>query len=445
MKEIEISSFFSGREVEEIARGTSLVERKSPITGLKFLLAFTTGLLNTPDGTLAQLAGFLSVACQTGVSAQAVDGRISAKAKEFMRLLMEKALSMSERTLRIGPEILAGFKHIYVTDSTNFELHASLADKFKGSGGGASMASMRIQLVFDYLAGTMHVEIGDAKLSDPKTLQRIIRERKLDMSGKCLFIQDLGYFKTATFADIAECPGKYFLSRLMFGVNIHDLQGQNIRFREILKRKPKRIDMNVMIGGLECRLVGTRLPDEVVNQRLRRANSESERKGGITDDYRIFLHYALFITNLPDAYDMNTLFLLYRIRWRIELIFKTWKSILNMHRIRSAREERVMCEVYGKLILAAFSSMICAAAEETLAWGTLISLHRAMRQMRSAAFGWAKAIMHGCGKHAQFIMDLSEQIARLCVKRNQKKRPTLEQLLSEAIMPKELKIQKKES
>jgi hypothetical protein len=436
MKGIEISRFFSGKEIEEIARGTSFVERESPITGFKFLLTFTTGLLNTPDGTLAQLAGFLSGACGTGVSAQAVDGRINAMAREFMGVLFEKAIAMSGRTLGIGAEILAGFDHVYVTDSTNFELHPSLADKFKGSGGDASKASMRIQLVLDYVTGKMHVEIGDAKLSDPKTLQKIIKERKLDMSGKCLFIQDLGYFKTLTFEDIAERPGQFFLSRLMFGVNIHDLQGRKVNLPEMLKNRPGKIEMDVMIGNLGCRLVGIRLPDEVVNRRLRRANSESERKGGITEGYRLFLHYAFFITNLPDEYDRKTLFLLYRIRWRIELVFKTWKSILNMHRIRSAREERVMCEVYGKLILAALSSMICAAAEEMLAWGTVVSLHRAMRQMRVMAFGWAKAIMRGCGKHAEFIMNLSEQIARLCVKRKQKKRPTLEQRLNETAMAK---------
>ncbi len=443
MKELKISRFFSGRDVEEIARGTKLVERKSPITGFKFLLTLTTGLLNTPDGTLAQLAGFLSGVCRTDVSAQAVDGRINENAQEFMRLLMEMALAMSERALGISADIIACFKHIYLADSTNFELHPSLADKFKGSGGGASKAAMRIQLVFDYVNGTMHVEIGDAKLSDPKTLQRIIRERKLDISGRCLFIQDLGYFKTATFADIADIPDSFFLSRLMFGVNIHDMRGQKLNLREILKGKPGKIDTNVMIGGLKCRLVGTRLPDEVVNRRLRRANSESERKGGITDDYRRFLHYAFFITNLPEDYDLETLFLLYRIRWRIELLFKTWKSILNMHKIRSARIERVMCEVYGKLILAALSLMICAAAEEMTAWGTVISLHRAMRQMRVMAFGWAKAIMRGCKKHAEFILELSEQIAILCVKRKQKKRPTLEQLLTEAVMPKGRKNQKK--
>ncbi|OGJ85687.1 MAG: hypothetical protein A2268_16940 [Candidatus Raymondbacteria bacterium RifOxyA12_full_50_37] len=83
--EIDMLRFFSKREVEALARETALVERRSPITGIKFLLTFTTGLLSVPDGTLAQLAAFLSCACQTDVSAQAVDERINAMAMEFMR------------------------------------------------------------------------------------------------------------------------------------------------------------------------------------------------------------------------------------------------------------------------------------------------------------------------------------------------------------------------
>jgi hypothetical protein len=42
-----------------MAKDIGFVERRSPVNGLRFLLTFTTGLLNTPDGTLAQLAAFL--------------------------------------------------------------------------------------------------------------------------------------------------------------------------------------------------------------------------------------------------------------------------------------------------------------------------------------------------------------------------------------------------
>ena len=313
--EIDISSFFCREELERMARSTSFVERSSPIDGFKFLLTFTTGLLNTPDGTLAQLAAFLSSACGTKVSAQAVDERINVMAEEFMRLCLEKAISMSRRPLEFEEGILAGFDHVYVIDSTNFELHPSLADVFKGNGGGASKASMRIQLVLDYLKGTIHVKIGDTTLSDPKTLYDIVDMQLLDMSGKCLYLSDLGYFKTATFEKVVAIPGQYFLSKLMFGVKLLDKYGKTLDLQGLLKKSPESFDMTVQIGGLTCRLVGRRLPDNVVNQRLRKANEASERTGGITDAYRLFLQYAMCITNLPVQYGEKALFVLYRIRW----------------------------------------------------------------------------------------------------------------------------------
>ncbi|HBC89040.1 MAG TPA: hypothetical protein DCZ94_19035 [Lentisphaeria bacterium] len=231
-----MSRFFSNREMEALARSTAFVERRSPITGFKFLVTFTTGLLNTPEGTLAQLAAFLSGACQTAVSAQAVDERINTMAMEFMRQCLQKSISMSRRPLDLDEGVLVGFDHVYVIDSTNFELHPSLADIFKGNGGGASKASMRIQLVLDYLEGTLHVEIGDTKLSDPKTLHDIVERRGLDMSGNCLYLSDLGYFKTSMFEKIDAVPGQYFLSKLMFGVGIGDESGGQINLHDMLKK-----------------------------------------------------------------------------------------------------------------------------------------------------------------------------------------------------------------
>ena len=431
--ETDISRFFSRKELERMARSTSLVERRSPLNGFKFLLTFTTGLLNTPDGTLAQLAAFLSGACGVTVSAQAVDGRIDAMAEEFMRQCLAKVISMSKRPLEFDSGILAGFDHVYVIDSTNFELHPSLADVFKGCGGGASKASMRIQLVLDYLKGTIHVSIGDATISDAKTLYSIVDMHLLDMSGRCLYLSDLGYFKTATFEKVAANPRQYFLSKLMFGVKLLDRHGKAIDLQGMLKKFPEGFDMMVRIGGLACRLVGRRLPDNLVNQRLRKANEASERTGGITDAYRLFLHYALCITNLPEQYDEKALFVLYRIRWRIELVFKTWKSILAMHKIRSSKRERVMCEVYGKLILAALSSMVCAASEACLD-GMVVSLHRAMRHMRVTAMAWALAIVAGARSHMKFIGSMARDIARLCTKRSQRKKMTIEHIVAQTFV-----------
>jgi hypothetical protein len=424
--EIELQPFFAEAQMEHLARECALVERTSPITGFKFLLTFTTGLLHTPNGTLAQLAAFLSSVCKTQVSPQALDERLNVAAVAFMRCCLEKALAMAKRPRGLDGGVLAEFDHVYLIDSTNFDLHPSLREIFKGSGGAASKAAMRIQLVLDYLTGRLYVEIGDAKLCDAPTLQRLVESHVLDLSGHGLFLSDLGYFKTATFQSLKKNE-QYFLSKLMFGVTLQDATGAKLDLQALLKKAPVALDLVVTIDEQTYRLVGQKLPDEVINQRLRKANraAQSKRGGTITDAYRLFLQYALFLTNLPPSYGMDVLFTLYRIRWQIELVFKTWKSILAIHKIRSAKEERVRCEVYGKLILAALSSLITAAAERQCN-PIVVSLHRAMQHLRTVAIPWAVAILQGASALAAFVAKQALEIVRLCKKHRQTNKPTIE-------------------
>jgi hypothetical protein len=153
--EVNVVRFFDPDEVEAMARKCGFVQRRSPVTGMRFLLTFTTGLLNTPDGTLAQLAAFLGATCGATVSAQAVDERINAAAKEFIGLCLRRALEMAAAIPRGAGEVLDRFTHVYILDSTNFELRPALAPHFKGNGGGASPAAMRIQFAFDYRTDTI--------------------------------------------------------------------------------------------------------------------------------------------------------------------------------------------------------------------------------------------------------------------------------------------------
>ena len=412
-----------------MARSCGFVQRKSPITGFNFLLALSTGLFNSADASLAQITAFLSSVCGVEVSAQAVDGRIQVEAMAFMRLCLEKALAMSTRPRVFDRGALAGFDHVYIIDSTTFDIHPSLQGVFKGSGGSGSASSMRIQLVLDYLTGRLYVECGDTKLCDAPTLHRLIDNRTLDVSGNCLFLFDLGYFKIATFSAMSQ-QGLHFISKLAFKVTLHDVTGLKLDLKDILKGSPESLDMAVTMDGRPYRLVARKLPEAVVNQRLRKANKTANDNHGrsVTDDYRRFVGYAIFLTDLPPSYDMDVLFTLYRIRWQIELVFKTWKSILGIHKIRSARLDRLMCEVYGKLIVAALSSEMTAAAEspsDTI----VVSQHRAMKHLQMVANQWALAIMLGGEALNTFVDQQSRLIARRCKKHRQKNKPTIETLI----------------
>jgi hypothetical protein len=80
---------------------------------------------------------------------------------------------------------------------------------------------------------------------------------------------------------------------------------------------------------------------------------EHAKKRGTTlsQTYLFMLGWTLFVTNAPDTMiTVKQACDFYRIRWQIELIFKLWKSYCGLNHIQAWRKERVLTELYAKLI-----------------------------------------------------------------------------------------------
>lgn len=41
---------------------------------------------------------------------------------------------------------------------------------------------------------------------------------------------------------------------------------------------------------------------------------------------------------------------IYSLRWQIEIVFKTWKSLFGINRCHNVKQERLECHLYGQLI-----------------------------------------------------------------------------------------------
>jgi IS4 transposase len=72
---------------------------------------------------------------------------------------------------------------------------------------------------------------------------------------------------------------------------------------------------------------------------------------------------GFYVTDVPEKiWEAEVVGTVYRLRWQIELTFKDWKSLMNIHILRGTRKERVGCFLYGRLISVVVATIICGFA-----------------------------------------------------------------------------------
>ena len=105
----------------------------------------------------------------------------------------------------------------------------------------------------------------------------------------------------------------------------------------------------------KVRLIAFRVPEDTANLRRLKLKQNAKKKGRTPSKKSLSLcDWSLFITNCDeDIVPGEMIRSLYRVRWSIELIFKNWKSILNIHKNNAkTNEHSLRCELYAKLIFA---------------------------------------------------------------------------------------------
>ena len=225
--------------------------------------------------------------------------------------------------------LFSPFGEIYLQDSTIIALPEELKDYLSK---GRQKSSIRLQVIYALFLGSFReFGMGSFTDNDQGASGGII---KLLKQGD-LVIRDLGYFVLNVFSQIASV-GALFLSHLRYGINIYDAHtGQQIQLKEVLK--DSIIDRQVLLGAKEklpCRLVAVKLPDHVAAERRRKAKEDRDKRLNHSKEYMESLGWAIFITNISaQVWSPEQILKAYRIRWHIEIIFKGWKSHLNMARL----------------------------------------------------------------------------------------------------------------
>lgn len=364
----QIKDKLSELPIEDLAWEYGFYKRQPrKITATGFVTAFFNGLCSTRHLSLNQwsmnlfFAGLDNGKCGQDVSPQALEKRLGFSRIPFMEALLHKAMEYS-LARSLGQELFQQkkmfrpFGRVLVQDSVGFNLPANLNTFFTGSRrmDGSSNATVKVQAVADVFAQQyLSFDLGPYTRNDQSYSADILQLLQKDD----LVIRDLGYFSTAILKKV-EQKGAYYLSRLKFPITLYDEQGKILDLMKLLRKAKQKgwayLDRQVLISAehkFACRMVALKVPAAAVRQRQRKARHSRNNQNRYTGEHFERLEWTILITNVDrDNWKPRQVARAYAVRWRIEILFKIWKSGLGMHRqflgIQSLSPPKVQIMVY---------------------------------------------------------------------------------------------------
>jgi hypothetical protein len=343
--------------IDQAAKASGFVKRQSrKLTGLLFVQA---AVLLVAQGavSLRRWAVLIGVLGHLSLSKQALWERVGPQAIEFLRACLGLVIGRNVVADRSLPGALKHFKRVLVQDSTLIKLCPGLAKSFPGSANhrGSKSGQLRIQAVYDLVTQQfLSFSLSSFRRNDQAAAFDI-----LSLVGKGdLVLRDLGYFVLASLQQIADA-GAFFLSRLRSDCSLWDATtGRPLDLLKQLKRYGN-LDRQVLVGAqqLPCRLVAIKLDEATAAERRRRARLNRDKRCHPSQRDLQLLGWALFITNVSrHQVSAQAVARIYGLRWRIETIFKSWKSHFKITTVPQGSASALQVVIYARLIfLTAFA------------------------------------------------------------------------------------------
>lgn len=334
------------KRADELGRETGFVQRRSKVTGSKFSQIAILGWLAKPNGSLNELSQ-MAAGLGVEVSAQGIDERFGPSSAELMRRLLMEAVGEAMQAEAAPIPLLQRFQGVDLLDSTVIVLPDALGEQWPG----CDQAALKVMVEWDWLSGRLDLRLLPGRSHDQKNGLAAC----VPSAGR-LRMGDVGFFNLKHFRRMDEA-GAYWLSRLKAGTSLFaDLQADPVSITQLLgKASTDEFEISLWLGQnsrVRCRLFARRLSRELADERLRKLRYEAQREGKTLSADQITLAcWSVLITNVPQALlSLTEAFVLYRVRWQIELLFKLWKSEAHLDVSRSSAPWRVLTEIFAKLL-----------------------------------------------------------------------------------------------
>ena len=359
------------------------------------------------------------------MSKQSLQDRFTDEAADFMQKMVSHALT--ERLHR-SPSAHEKFNRIIIGDSTVFQLPPQFSDVYRGSGGGASTAAIKVQYNYDLLTGSIITLLNrEGASADGSTPVPALKKDDL-------LIEDLGYFNIGRFKAI-EKQSACFLSRLRFGIRVYVKKGPRYEVLDLLKEEKKMkpgqmCQYEAYIGEKEklpVRLVIEKVPEQVAEQKRRKLKTDKQSKRkGLSDARLSFCILNAYITNASqEDLPMHQVRSYYSLRWQIEILFKAWKSVYKLNQVKPMKCQRFQCIHYGLLMLIILTThlLVCFKKIVRKLDGNELSEFKLYKCLKEILPVWSDAV-----KKKRNLSDVIESIIGMvrntCIKDQKKNKRT---------------------
>ncbi|MGW5982977.1 IS4 family transposase [Bacillus mycoides] len=367
----ELYQYFTPSFLEELARELDFVQRKRKFSGHDLATICVWVSQRIASDSLVRLCSQLHAATGTLISPEGLNKRFNKKAVCFLKHVFSALLKNKVcETSVIPSSSLTHFQRIRILDATIFQVPKHLASVYPGSGGCAQTAGIKIQLEYDLHSGQfLNFQVEPGKNND-KTFGT---ECLATLRPGDLCIRDLGYYSLDDL-DQMDQRGGYYISRLKLNNMVYIKNEFPEYFRNGTAKKQSqyiKIDLENIMNTLKpgqvyeiadpyigkdkklfTRVIIYRLTEKQLRERKKKQVYKESKKGiTYSEKSKRLAGMNIYVTNTPlEWVPMEQIHDFYSLRWQIEIIFKTWKSLFQIHNWQNIKRERLECHIYGKLI-----------------------------------------------------------------------------------------------
>lgn len=359
----QISKFFSSFSLLELAFNTKFIKNHSyKIDPDNFIMSFFEEM-NEDYFSWEGWAKQFCILSDTVCSSNGLMAKFGFRYISFYKTLLENALVFTQLQSFNSPPIADKFKHIWITDSTCLSMPDSMDKIFPGSRNHIkSFAMARIQLTMDLITDQIFkLDISSFRNNDQSYSGDVLSYAE---SGD-LVIRDLGYFVTDVFKKLNKKNVK-FISKIRYGLNIYDEEETKLNLLKKLKNAfdsgSSHIDWPILLSNkkIPVRLLALKAESKTTDRRVRKAKKDRQPSTNHGPEYFELLGYHILITNIEKhEISLKDIWTLYQLRWRIEIVFKCWKSKLNLDKLFKHITTKNYSIPYCMLYMALTKIVIC--------------------------------------------------------------------------------------